>query len=411
MRLESKSMFSLDGPGTVPLISDRVPGLSVLTRCMSLLMFSLFAISLQAQAGGEDSPGFAWHVLGTWQVNGRGAPILPGDPIQPGSLLEPGERTARHSIVIYLPDGQRILYECFTAQDCARGFRVPSLYRKPEPMAADVVALIRAVLVRTNVDASAGSSANRSSLPRDEVMAVLGSGNHVEVEGLASKLPNGSYTGDLQPLDPAFPRQPHLVIEKTASSIAVSLPSAGLYTLKISDDLNHPRIDLFIAAVTPEQAPGFIKSYTDAKAFLKRCDGWPMHDFQRAYLESIISGARPMDAATKATPDAEAHGGNATGGGARNSAEQDRPSDVTAEPTFSPPPGVFDGTKSIVLRCDTPGAVLHYTIDSSQPLATSPIYAAPIILKGEGIAIIKAFASVEGKKDSPIVTGTFHIRH
>jgi hypothetical protein len=398
-----KNTFSFQEPGSVSLLP------SCILSCLSIALI-LSATSIRAQEATEAPPGFVWHVQGTWQVNGKGAPILDGDAINPGSLLQPSDEIASHSIVIYLPDGQRILYECFTAQDCARGFRVPSLYHSPEPPVVDMVARIRAALAKKNVDATTGSSVRQAPLPRDELMAVIDSGNHVEVEGLASKLPNGRYIGDLRPLDPSYPRQPHLVIEKEASSITVPLPSAGLYTLKIFDEMNLPRIDLFIAAVTPVQALGFVKSFTDAKGLLKQWYGWPIHDFQRAYLESLISGASPVDAASNSAPRLGAPGGNVAGGGAGVNAGQVSPSGVTAEPAFVPRPGLLDGFTSLTLRCDTPGAVMHYTIDSSQPLATSPVYGAPIILKGAGIATIKAFASVAGKKDSAVVTGIFRIR-
>jgi hypothetical protein len=82
---------------------------------------------------------------------------------------------------------------------------------------------------------------------------------------------------------------------------------------------------------------------------------------------------------------------------------------VAAEPKFSPEPGVFDGDTQVTLRCSTPGAVIHYTFDGSQPVASSPVYTAPISVKGTELTI-KAFASVSGKKDSAVVTGIYRIR-
>jgi hypothetical protein len=46
--------------------------------------------------------------------------------------------------------------------------------------------------------------------------------------------------------------------------------------------------------------------------------------------------------------------------------------------------------------------------NGSQPLKSSPIYGAPIMVKGTALTI-KAFASAPGKKDSPVVTGIFRI--
>jgi hypothetical protein len=85
------------------------------------------------------------------------------------------------------------------------------------------------------------------------------------------------------------------------------------------------------------------------------------------------------------------------------------PSAVAGEPKFSPEPGFFDGDTQVTLRCSTPGAVIHYTFDGSQPVASSPVYTAPISVKGTELTI-KAFASVPGKKDSAVVTGIYRIR-
>jgi hypothetical protein len=63
----------------------------------------------------------------------------------------------------------------------------------------------------------------------------------------------------------------------------------------------------------------------------------------------------------------------------------------------------------VTLRCDTPGAIIHYTFDGSQPVASSPVYVAPISVKGTELTI-KAFASVPGSKDSAVVTGIYRIR-
>jgi hypothetical protein len=82
---------------------------------------------------------------------------------------------------------------------------------------------------------------------------------------------------------------------------------------------------------------------------------------------------------------------------------------VSGEPTFSPKAGYLQGDTEVTLRCDTPGATIHYTVDSSQPTADSPVYAAPISVKGAGLTI-KAFSSMPGRRDSPVVTGIYRIR-
>lgn len=82
---------------------------------------------------------------------------------------------------------------------------------------------------------------------------------------------------------------------------------------------------------------------------------------------------------------------------------------VAGEPRFFPDAGVFAKDTLVTLRCDTPGAIIHYTFDGSQPTASSPLYTAPISVKGTELTI-KAFASVAGRKDSAVVTGIYRIR-
>jgi hypothetical protein len=239
-------------------------------------------------------------------------------------------------------------------------------------------------------------------------VAELGPDNRVHVAGLAAKLPNGRYTYDLQPLDPVYPRQSHLALEKTAPSITLALPSPGLYVLTITDDQNAPRIDLFLAAVRPEQATDLEKSFSDAKALMKQWNGdyngWPIHYFQWAYLQSLVLGAKPLTTAGQIKI-----ASNTGGLGGLGDAAEDR-AGVTGEPTFFPKAGLLTGDTAVTLRCDAPGATIHFTVDGSQPVASSPVYRAPIMVKGTELTI-KAFASAAGSRDSAVVTGIFRIRH
>jgi hypothetical protein len=82
---------------------------------------------------------------------------------------------------------------------------------------------------------------------------------------------------------------------------------------------------------------------------------------------------------------------------------------ATGEPRLFPEPAVFARDTMVTLRSDTPGALIHYTVDSSQPVDSSPVYGAPISVEGTELTI-KAFASVPGRKDSAVVTGIYRIR-
>jgi hypothetical protein len=173
------------------------------------------------------------------------------------------------------------------------------------------------------------------------------------------------------------------------------LPSSGVYDVTIFDHLGRPRIDLFVAAVDPAREVAFKESFAQAHALLadwnEDYQGWPVHEFQRAYLKSLFGGIEPVSnyswrAVTATHQDA----------------------DITAEPAFSPEPGLLKGDTAVTLACRTPHATMHYTVNGSQPLQSSAIYSAPVMVKGTALTI-KAFASARGKKDSFVVTGIFRI--
>jgi len=342
--------------------------------------------------------GLAWDVKGPWLADGKGGAIASGDTVRPGTLLVPGEGGTVHSINILLPDGQRFFYECYAAADCARGFRVPLLYRRPDPFAVQMLALIRAGLLREKQATSAADIHHRQQGAKDEILATIGPDHMVELGGITAKLPNGHYTYNLRFISPQAPRQFRLPLEKTAPTIRVALPAAGLYEANIVDDQNTPRIDLFVAAVLPAEADRLDDLFNKAKDLIADWNGdyagWPVHEFRRAYLESIVMGLRPAPMQT--SPGQKLPPQSAVNGPAAE------------EPKFSPRPGVLKGDTAISLSSSTPGAEIRFTVDGSQPLGGSPTYHAPIMVRGTELTV-KAYASAPGKKDSPVVTGIFRI--
>lgn len=348
-----------------------------------------------AQAGTEPA-GVAWRVRGSWHEERFGHVLRDGDAIAPGALLLPGGgRALSHSIIVLLPDGQRILYECFTQKQCARGFRVPDLYRQPDSFAVSVLARVRASLKGI----SAGPAAtlpDGSDLPRDEAVVSFGADHAAKVTGLASSLPDGNYTCELRAIASGHGAMLRQQFSKKGPYISLSIPAPGLYLATILDGLHRPRIDLFLVAARPALFPQTAKSLERVHQLLldwnENYQGWPIHEFQRAYLESLVRGLT----APAAVPRPVAANGSRSAG-------------VTGEPTFSPKPGVFAGDTQVELHCGTPGAVIHFTVDSSQPVSSSLVYKAPVVVKGTELTI-KAFASAPGKQDSPVVTGIFRIQ-
>jgi hypothetical protein len=346
--------------------------------------------------------GFAWQVKGEWLENGRGAALQTGDEIHAASLLLPARLDTTHSITVLMPDGRRYFYECFKREDCARGFRVPKLVGAPRPAALTFIERVRAGLSLEAQDAAKNPKARpAASLPRDEFVALLGADHQVNLDGLASKLANGHYTYDVRSLDRTQPRRYRIALQKTGPSVAVAIPAPGLYVVTVTDDLNLRRIDLFVAAVDAAHFAQYKKKFGDMRAMLAEWNGnyqgWPVHDLQRAYLESLVGNLKPVAASHDATHETPLRSGMAT-----------EDSGKTAEPVFTPEAGLMKGDTAIQLRCASPGCTIRYSVDGSQPSDASPVYAAPIMLKGTELTI-KAYASMPAKKDSPIVTGVFLI--
>jgi chitobiase/beta-hexosaminidase-like protein len=338
--------------------------------------------------------GVAWRVIGSWHIGGRNDLISDGGAIAPGSLLESLEGAGDHSITVLLPDGQRVLYECFTHRDCERGFRVPLLYRTPTSTSLDLLARVQAASRST--DQRARNELKDSSIARDEAVALIGSKSRVEVGGLAAALSDGTYSYVVRSLSHSHIKPDRGSFEKHGRLINLSVPSEGLFDVLIYDRMNTPRIDLMLAAIREPQIRRISEPFQEIETLLKDWNedyqGWPIHEFRRSYLLSLMLDISP---ATRHTPSTLQSRGTSH-------------PDVTCEPQFNPKPGVFKTDTEVTLRCNTAGAAVHYTVDGSQPLDGAPIYSAPIMVKGTALTI-KAFASATGKRDSPVVTGIFRI--
>ena len=78
-----------------------------------------------------------------------------------------------------------------------------------------------------------------------------------------------------------------------------------------------------------------------------------------------------------------------------------------ATPDFSIASGTYFETKNVTLSCATGGATIHYTIDGTDPTASSPTYSSPISVSSN--TTIKAIAVKDGLTDSEIASETYTI--
>jgi hypothetical protein len=91
---------------------------------------------------------------------------------------------------------------------------------------------------------------------------------------------------------------------------------------------------------------------------------------------------------------------------------------TVATPLFSPAPSVPGGTytsssdMTVTITDSTPGAVIHYTTDGSTPSVSTPVYAGPISVPGNGTTeTIKAIGTKGGMTDSPLAAATYTINY
>ncbi|MDP2174237.1 MAG: chitobiase/beta-hexosaminidase C-terminal domain-containing protein, partial [Candidatus Cloacimonadaceae bacterium] len=78
---------------------------------------------------------------------------------------------------------------------------------------------------------------------------------------------------------------------------------------------------------------------------------------------------------------------------------------ATALPVFNPPAGVYSSPQNVAISCPTPGAVIYYTTNGSNPTLSSPQYTAPIPVSTT--TTIKAIAKAPQLDPSQIVTAVY----
>ena len=96
---------------------------------------------------GAGFSGMVWENHGDWHLNSSADTLRLGEAIPPGGLVTAGAKASVHSITILLPDGQRMLCECYEAKTCSQGFRVPAIIPPPSPAVWDMFVGVRNVLL------------------------------------------------------------------------------------------------------------------------------------------------------------------------------------------------------------------------------------------------------------------------
>ncbi|MEA2564312.1 MAG: hypothetical protein QOH06_5816 [Acidobacteriota bacterium] len=81
---------------------------------------------------------------------------------------------------------------------------------------------------------------------------------------------------------------------------------------------------------------------------------------------------------------------------------------TTARPAFGPPPGTYNGGRTVDIVTSTPGAQIRYTTDGSAPSRThGTVYAGPLALAAN--TNLRAIAYKDGLADSTVTQGNYTI--
>jgi hypothetical protein len=258
------------------------------------------ATTVVAESGptSSDPTGMVWERHGDWHLNGSSDTLRLGEAVAPGGLITAGVEGSTHSMLILLPDGQRMLCECFEAKICAQGFRVPAITPPPTPFVWNMFVAVRNVLLLRPVAAETAfpKPTGRAEMAGNfEMVAAVSPQGEISISPALRVLPPGEYTLTVMKdgQQAAASTSPAVqALDWTAGQPAaqVRVGGPGLYRIRVSDQAYVPRIEIVVLATSPV-------SYSDEAAGLKQVretildwshthEGWPLHPFLRVYLES-----------------------------------------------------------------------------------------------------------------------------
>ena len=126
--------------------------------------------------------------------------------------------------------------------------------------------------------------------------------NHVRVAGLLQSFPRVVIPTTCAHLTPRIHRNSTSYLRRKAPSIHLALPAPGLYDITITDapgtrrasiSLSPPSVQhsLQNSKILPPRPREVMEEWNEDYA------GWPIHDFLRAYLQSLMQSGQAFPAA------------------------------------------------------------------------------------------------------------------
>ena len=253
---------------------------------------------------GESRPefsGMVWERHGDWHLNGSSEGLRLGEGTPPGGLVTAGPTGAQHSIVLLLPDGQRLLFECYDAKECSQGFRVPAITPDPSRAVWDMFVAVRNVLLLRPASSETAFPllAGRAAMAaKYEVVAPVTPQGEVSIAPALQYLPSGQYSlslsGEAGPANSPITNAVlplHWSAGQQTAPVRVGDP--GLYRIQVTDEAHVPRIQIEVLATSPGTSQAETERLKQARGTVLHWShthpGWPLDAFLRVYLESRLS--------------------------------------------------------------------------------------------------------------------------
>jgi hypothetical protein len=253
------------------------------------------AVSVSAASG---ATGMVWEKHGDWHLNGSSNALRLGEAIPPGGLITAGVDGSAHSIVIFLPDGQRMLCECYEAKTCSQGFRVPAITPQPQPAVWEMFVAVRNVLLLRPAAAETAfpTPAGREEMAvNSEMVAAVSPQGEISIAPALRVLPSGQYSlrvaTDGQTTAATAPSTQALDWSAAQKVAQVRIGGPGLYRIRVSDQTYVPRFEIEVLATSPTSLAAETAGLKMARETILKWThkGWPLHAFLRVYLESRLS--------------------------------------------------------------------------------------------------------------------------
>ncbi len=246
----------------------------------------------------SDPTGMVWERHGDWHLNGSSDTLRLGEAVPPGGLITAGAEGSTHSMIILLPDGQRLLCECFEARICSQGFRVPAITPPPKPGVWDMFVAVRNVLLlrpKTAETAFPIPVGRAEMAGHFELVAPLTPQGEIAISPALRVLPSGQYSlsvmnEEQQPAASTIPAAQPLEWNSRQPVARVRVGGTGLYHIRVTDQAFTPRIEIEVLATSPASYPAEAAGLKQTRETILNWshtqEGWPLHPFLRVYLES-----------------------------------------------------------------------------------------------------------------------------